>query len=472
MFTHEIFLSPFTWRYGSEEMRRVWSEEHRRKLMRRVWVALARAQAEAGLLRPEQVADLEAHQDDIDLRRAAEIERRVRHDVVAELHTFAEQSPLGGPVLHLGATSADITDNADVLRLRQALEILLRRLAELLLALAGQIESRAEQPCLAWTHLQPAEPTTVGYRLALYAQDLLTDYQDLLNLLRNLRGKGLKGAVGTSAAFVQLLEGSPLTAEALEERFMALLGLEAFPVTGQTYPRRQDYQVLCTLSSLGASLYKFAFDLRFLQSPPIGEWSEPFAAEQVGSSAMPFKRNPIHAEKIDSLARLLSALPQVAWSNAAHSLLERTLDDSANRREILPLAFLAADELLLTASVLVREMHFDDAAIAVNLARYGTFAATERLLVELVRAGADRQEMHERLRRHSLGAWEEMRAGRPNPLLQRLLDDPEIRRYLPEERLYALLDISGHLGLAPKRAREVARKVKGLVGRRSQLWGG
>ena len=463
MFTHETFLSPFTWRYGSEEMRRVWSEEHRRRLMRRVWVALARAQAEAGLLRPEQVADLEAHQDDIDLHRAAEIERRVRHDVVAELRTFAEQAPLGGPVLHLGATSADITDNADALRLREALEILLRRLAELLLALAGQIEARAEQPCLAWTHLQPAEPTTVGYRLAFYAQDLLADYQDLLHLCRNIRGKGLKGAVGTSAAFAQLLEGTSLSPEALEERFTALLGLEAFPVTGQTYPRRQDYQVLCALASLGASLYKFAFDLRFLQSPPIGEWSEPFAAEQVGSSAMPFKRNPVNAEKLDSLARLLSALPQVAWNNAAHSLLERTLDDSANRREILPLAFLSADELLLTATSLVREMRFDDAAIAANLARYGTFAATERLLMELVRAGADRQEMHERLRRHSMAAWEEVRAGRPNPLPQRILDDPEMRRYLPEERLHALLDISGHLGLAPKRAREMARKVEGLI---------
>ncbi len=463
MFTHETFLSPFTWRYGSEEMRRVWSEEHRRRLMRRVWVALARAQAEAGLLRPEQVADLEAHQDDIDLRRAAEIERRVRHDVVAELRTFAEQSPLGGPVLHLGATSADITDNADVLRLRQALEILLHRLAELLSALADLIETRAEQPCLAWTHLQPAEPTTVGYRLALYAQDLLADYRDLLNLHRNIRGKGLKGAVGTSAAFAYLLEGSPLTADALEERFTALLGLEAFPIAGQTYPRRQDYQVLCALASLGASLYKFAFDLRFLQSPPVGEWSEPFTAEQVGSSAMPFKRNPVNAEKVDSLARLLAALPRVGWDNTAHSLLERTLDDSANRREIFPLAFLAADELLLTAIPLVRELHFNDAAIAANLARYGAFAATERLLAELVRAGADRQAMHEHLRRHSMAAWEEVQAGRPNPLPQRILADPQVRRYLPEERLHALFDISGHLGLAPQRAREMAQKVRETV---------
>jgi len=460
MFGQETFLSPFTWRYGSEEMRQIWSEVHRRRLMRRVWVALARVQAEAGLVRPEQVADLEAHQDDIDLQRAAEIERRVRHDVVAELRTFAEQSPLGGPILHLGATSADITDNADALRLRQALDLLLSRLGELLSALAGQIETRAGQPCLAWTHLQPAEPTTVGYRLALYAQDLLADYQDLLRLRRSIRGKGLKGAVGTSAAFVQLLEGSPLPPEALEERLMALLGLEAFPITGQTYPRRQDYQVLCALASLGASLYKFAFDLRFLQSPPVGEWSEPFAAEQVGSSAMPFKRNPVNAEKMDSLARLLAALPRVAWDNAAHSLLERTLDDSANRRELLPVAFLAADELLLTANSLVREMHLDDAAIAANLARYGTFSATERLLVELVRAGADRQEMHERLRRHSLVAWEEVRAGRPNPLPQNLAADPEMRRYLPEERLRAALDISGHLGLAPQRAREMARRVR------------
>ena len=460
MFGHDRFVSPFTWRYGSQEMRRLWSEEHRRRLMRRVWVALARAQAEAGLVRPEQVADLEAHQEEIDLERAAEIEARVRHDVVAELRTFAEQCPLGGPILHLGATSADITDNADALRLREALGLLCRELGELLGALAGQIEAHADQPCMAWTHLQPAEPTTVGYRLALYGQDLLADLESLRRLRGSVRGKGIKGAVGTAASFAHLLAGTSVTPAQLESRVMELLGLEAYPITGQTYPRRQDWEVLSALSGLAASLYKFAFDLRFLQSPPIGEWSEPFAAEQVGSSAMPFKRNPIESEKVDSLARLLAALVRVAWDNAAHSLLERTLDDSANRRELLPVAFLAAEELVRTATRLIRDLTIDERAIAANLERYGVFAATERLLMELGKAGADRQAMHEQIRLHSMAAWEEVRAGRPNPLAARLADDPKIARYLPREQILALLDASGYLGDAPQRARRLAERIR------------
>ncbi len=459
----EQFRSPFQWRYGSEEMRRIWSEVYRRRLMRRVWVALARAQARAGLAHPEQVADLEAHQDEVDLERAAEIEAQIHHDVMAELLTFAEQAPLGGPILHLGATSMDILDNADALRMRQGLTLLLTRLEALLLAFADQIEARAEQPCMGWTHLQPAEPTTVGYRLALYAQDLLDDYRDLVRLHGSIRGKGIKGAVGTSASFAQLLEGSALAPADLEAHVMAELGLEAFLLTGQTYPRRQDLQVLNALSALGATLYRFAFDLRFLQSPPLGEWSEPFGREQVGSSAMPFKRNPIRAEKVDSLARLLAALPRVAWDNAAHCLLERTLDDSANRREVLPVAFLVADELLSTACRLVADLQVDDWAILQNLSRYGVFAATERLLMELVRAGADRQEMHERIRQHSMAAWEEVRAGRPNPLPRRLENDPTVQHYLPRERIRTLLDVAGYLGDAPRRARALVASLRSTV---------
>jgi len=464
MYTHDTFLSPFTWRYGSAAMRQLWSELHRRRLMRRVWVALARAQVAAGLVTPEQADDLAAHQDDVDLERALEIEARTRHDVVAELRTFAEQAPRGGPILHLGATSADITDNADALRLRAALALVLERLHELLAVLADQIEAHADTFCMAWTHLQPAEPTTVGYRLALYAQDLLADYADLRRLHAGLRGKGFKGAVGTAASFAQLLHGSAVTPAELEGRAMGLLGLEAFPVAGQTYPRRQDYAVLAALAGLGASLYKLAFDLRFLQSPPVGEWSEPFGAEQVGSSAMPFKRNPVSAENVDSLCRLLAALPRVAWDNAAHSLLERTIDDSANRREVLPTAFLAADEALGTVTRIMRGLRLDEVAIAGNLARYGVFAATERLLMEAVKAGADRQSMHELIRRHSMAAWEEVRARRENPLPAALAADPEVQRYLPAARVAELLDASGHVGDAPARAREMALRVRAAGG--------
>lgn len=459
-FDHETFLSPFAWRYGSAEMRQVWSENHRRRLMRRVWVALARVQAEAGLVTAEQVADLEAHQDQVDVERADEIEAQTRHDVVAELLTFAEQCPTGGPILHLGATSTDILDNAGALQLRQALEIIRGRLADLLITLAGQVEERAGQTCVGWTHLQPAEPTTVGYRLALYAQDLLAGFEDVARLCDSVRGKGMKGAVGTRASFAQLLEGSELSPAELDARVMALLELEAFPVTGQTYPRRQDWLALNALAGLAATIYKLAFDLRVLQSPPFGEWHEPFSKDQVGSSAMPFKRNPVTAEKVDSLARFLATLPRVGWDNAAYSLLERTLDDSANRREVLPGAFLVADELLRSAQRFVSGLRVNERAVAVNLVRYGIFAATERLLMELSKAGADRQLMHERIRRHSMAAWEQVQAGQPNPLEDLVSSDPEILHYLPATRVRALLDASGHVGDATDRARALATRVR------------
>ncbi|MCX7670751.1 MAG: lyase family protein, partial [Anaerolineae bacterium] len=368
-FTHEVYLSPFTWRYGSPEMRAIWSEVHRRRLWRRIWVALAEAQQVAGLVTEEQVADLRAHAEEINLPRALEIEAEIHHDLMAEVRTYAEQCPVGGGIIHLGATSMDIEDNADALRLREALDLVLDKLVGLLLAFAEQIEAWADAPTMAFTHLQPAEPTTIGYRLAQYAQDLWSDYEELRRVRDGLRGKGFKGAVGTSASYMQLLDAMENRPSPAGDRFadfeanvMAALGLEAFPVATQTYPRKQDYRVLAALAGLGSSLYKFAFDLRVLQSPPIGEWSEPFGARQVGSSAMPFKRNPIHAENMDSLARYVAALPRVAWDNAAHSLLERTLDDSANRRVILPEAFLAVDELLRRALRLARELHIDPEA--------------------------------------------------------------------------------------------------------------
>ncbi len=463
-FTHETYLSPFTWRYGSEEIRRVWSEEHKRQLWRRVWVALATAQHRAGLVTVEQLAELRAHQADVDLARAAEIESQIHHDLMAELRTFAEQCPAGGPVLHLGATSADVQDNADALRIRESLDLLLEKLHALLTTLADLIETRAEQVCMGFTHLQPAEPITVGYRLAIYGQDLLEDYVELHRVREHIRGKGIKGAVGTSAAYAQLLSGAEMTPAELESLVMAELGMAPFPVAAQVYPRKQDYRVLAALAGLAASLYRFAFDLRLLQSPPIGEWSEPFGARQVGSSAMPFKRNPVNAENMNSLARYVAALLRVAWDNAAHSLLERTLDDSANRRLFLPGAFLTSDELLRRAHRILRDLNIHDEAVARNLNAYGTFAATERLLMELARAGAGRQAMHEVIRRHAMVAWDSVQRGQPNPLADRLAADPEVLRYLPAGSVRELLETAGHIGDAPERARRMAAAIREQVG--------
>ena len=459
-FTHETYLSPLTWRYGSDEMRRVWSEARKRRLLRRFWVALAEAQQEAGLVSAEQVADLRAHEDDIDIQRAAEIEREIRHDLMAEIKTYAEQCPVGGPIIHLGATSMDALDNVDALRLRDSLDIIIAKLAKTLAALAARMEAEADTPAMAFTHIQPAEPTTVGYRLAQYGQDLLLDYQELVRVREGVRGKGLKGAVGTSASYAQLLEGTGWTAAQLEARVMEKLGLEAFPVATQTYPRKQDWGVVNALAGLAASLHKFAFDLRILQSPPFGEWSEPFGEKQVGSSAMPFKRNPIVAENIDSLTRLVAAMPRVMWDNAALSLLERTLDDSANRRFVLPEVFLIMDEALGRAARLVEGLRIWPAPRERNLRDYGVFAATERVLMAAVRAGGDRQELHEVIRERSLVAWAALQAGEPNPLAALLASDPRITRYLPAEKVRSLLDASGHVGDAAERAYDMAAQIR------------
>lgn len=463
-FSHDVYLSPFTWRYGSPDMRQIWGEVHKRKLWRRIWVAMAEAQCEAGLVTREQVEDLRAHQDQIDLDRAHEIEREIHHDLMAEVRTYAEQCPIGGGIIHLGATSMDVEDNADALRLREALDLLLDRLGELLLALADQIDRWAEVPTMAFTHLQPAEPTTIGYRLAQYAQDLLEDYRWLRRERDEIRGKGFKGAVGTSASYVQLFHGKPLSASEFEARVMGALDLEPFPVATQTYPRKQDYRVVSALAAVGQSLYKFAFDLRILQSPVLGEWAEPFGARQVGSSAMPFKRNPINAENIDSLARLLAALPRVAWDNAAHSLLERTLDDSANRRSVLPEACLIVDELLRRATRLIRGLRVDVDAAARLMATYGVFAATERVLMEAVKRGGDRQELHEVIREHSLEAWAAIRQGLPNPLPDRLSSDERLTRWASPEEIRAWLDATGYVGDAPIRSREMASRIREALG--------
>jgi adenylosuccinate lyase len=464
MFDHGTYMSPLTWRYGSDLMRRIWSEEYKRRLWRRIWVALAEVQAEFGLVSDEEVADLCAHAESVDVERAHQIEAEIGHDLMAEVRAFAEQCPIGGGIIHLGATSMDIEDNADVLRLRDALHLLLDQLRDLLADLADKLDARADQACMGYTHLQPAEPTTVGYRLAQYSQDLLTDLQELRRVRDGLRGKGLKGATGTSASYTQLLASAGGTAQALEAGVMAKLGLQAFPVATQTYPRKQDWLVLNALAGLAGSLYKFAFDLRILQAQLFGEWSEPFGRQQVGSSAMPFKRNPIHAENLDSLARMVAALPRVAWDNAAHSLLERTLDDKSNRRLILPQAFLLTEELLRRAHRILKGLIIHTRAVGHNLAVFGTFAATERLLMELVKAGANRQAMHEAIRQHSMAAWDALQQGKPNPLADLLAADPVLLAHLPADRVRTLLDASGYVGDAPQRARALATAIRDTLG--------
>jgi len=457
----EQYQSPFSWRYASPEMRALWGEASRRRLWRSIWVALAHVQSEYGLVTPPQVQELQEHAAQVDIQRALQIEAEIHHDLMAEVRTFAEQCPTAGGIIHLGATSMDIEDNADALRLRQALDLIIAQLRVLLAEFAGKIRLYAALPIMAFTHLQPAEPTTLGYRLAFYAQDLLEDFSELTRLRSQIRGKGFKGAVGTAASYMELV--GPGQYPAFEEQLSRQLDLPFFPISTQTYPRRQDYSVLSALASVGSSLYKFAFDLRLLQSPVIGEWSEPFGEKQVGSSAMPFKRNPIHSEKIDSLARALAAMPQLAWHNAAHSLLERTLDDSANRRTLLPEAFLTCDEILRTSIRLVRGLKINQAGIARNMAIYAPFASTERLLMALVKNGADRQQMHEHLRDHAMRAWEAVREGRPNPLTDNIAADPLFTAHLAPDEVRSLLQIEGYTGIAESHAVWLAEQIQRSV---------
>lgn len=483
--TIETFASPFSHRYGSEAMRAIWSERYKRLLWRRVWVALAEAQCELGIVSRAQADDLRMHMEEVteaSIARALEIEREIHHDLMAEVRAYAEQCPIGGGIIHLGATSMDIEDNADALRLREAMCLVHASLVKLIRVLADKVLQYADLPTMAFTHLQPAEPTTVGYRLAQYLQDLLMDLDEVERVRDDIKGKGFKGAVGTSASYLELSEierleirdlsnaQSPIAnlrspiSQSLEQRALAKLGLVAFPVATQTYPRKQDWRVMNALAGIAQSLYKFAFDLRILQSPPIGEWSEPFGAKQVGSSAMPFKRNPINAEKIGSLGRLIAALPRVAWDNAAHSLLERTLDDSANRRALLPEAFLAVDEMLAVATRIIQDLRVNEAQIAHTMHIYGPFAATERLLMAVTKAGANRQEMHERIREHALAAWAKVSAGEPNPLVASLCTDAQITRYISPEAARALLDAGDYVGDAPQRARDLARSALQRIG--------
>ncbi len=454
---YDSYLSPFSWRYAGPEMRHLWSENAKRLLWRKIWVALARAQSDFGLVTPAQLAELEANAGRIDLERALQIEAEIHHDLMAEVRTFAEQCPQAGGIIHLGATSMDVEDNADALRLRQATNLVLDAFAGLLRGFANQIQATAALPIMAFTHLQPAEPSTLGYRLAFTAQDLLADYLELRRQRDLIRGKGFKGAVGTAASYIELL-GAP-EYQRFESRLSELLDLPFFPVATQTYPRRQEYHLLSALAGLGGTLYKFAFDLRLLQAPTIGEWNEPFGSRQVGSSAMPFKRNPINAEKIDSLARALANMPQVAWSNAAHSLLERTLDDSANRRSLLPEAFLITDELLRTATRLINGLRINQDTIRRNFTIYAPFAGTERLMMALVKAGADRQEMHERLRDHAMQAWQIVQQGQPNPLIPALAADTVFQAYLPAAQIQNLLIVEDYTGIATQRAQDTAAAI-------------
>jgi len=444
------WVSPLSTRYASPAMQALWGERRRIGLWRRLWLALLEAEKELGLEIPDAaVVELRAHLDDADLDKAAEYERRLRHDVMAHIHHLGDQAPAARPYIHLGATSAFVTDNADLVLMREAMVLLLGRIGAVLVALAKQARRYRALPCLAYTHFQAAQLTTVGKRMTLWMQDFALDADELLHRIATMRFRGVKGTTGTQASFLELFDGDHAKVSELDTRVTRTMGFDAvFPVTGQTYTRKVDAQILAVLSGVAQSAAKFATDLRLLQHE--GEVLEPFEGEQVGSSAMPYKRNPMRAERMTGLARFVIELEGNAAHTAAQQWLERTLDDSANRRLVIPEAFLVTDALLVLATNVAAGLEVRESTIAAHVADAMPFLATERLLMRGVKAGGDRQRLHEVIRGHSLQGGKD--------LLERLAHDAEFKR-LGVRATAGELDPAGYVGRAPQQVDDFLDRV-------------
>ena len=451
-----VWENPLATRYASAEMTRLWSENHRYGLWRRTWLALAEAEAELGLpITPEQIAEMRAHLGPIDFAKAAEYERKMRHDVFAHLHAFGDDCPKARPILHLGATSAFVTDNTDLILMRESLDLVSARLAMVIERLAARALETRDIVCLGLTHLQPAQPTTIGKRICLWIHDLLLDLEEIGHRRRLLRSRGVKGTTGTQASFLELFAGDHAKVRKLDELVSRKLGFDAaYDVTGQTYTRKVDSQVVAALAGIAESTHKAGNDLRLAAS--FGELEEPFEQDQVGSSAMPYKRNPMRAERMCGLARFVMGLGATAGQTAAVQWFERTLDDSAPRRLVLPQAFLATDAQLVIYANIAGGLVVLPGSIARNLAQQLPFLASEKILMAATKAGGDRQTLHEALRRHSHAATAGIREGRPNDLAARLADDP----------LFAAIDLDAALdgrGLAGRAPQQVEEFVEGPV---------
>lgn len=456
---HDAYENPLSTRYAGPAMRRLFSPRRRIETWRTLWLHLARAQHALGLpVTAEQVAALEAGADTIDFEAAARYERRFRHDVMAHVHAYGDVAPAARGVIHLGATSCYVTDNADAILVREALRLVELSLAEAIAALEGFARRHRDTACLAATHFQPAQPTTVGKRACLWLLDLLDDLAQVRRAIDEVPFLGSKGTTGTQASFLALFHGDAEKVEALDLDVARRAGFDrSVPVSGQTYSRRADYRVLCTLGGVAVSVTRFSNDIRLLSG--LNELAEPFEAEQIGSSAMAYKRNPMRSERMASLARHLLALVPEAAHTAAAQWLERTLDDSAARRLFLPEGFLCTDAILRLLTNVARGLVVNEAVVAARLRAELPFMATEELLMRAVEAGGDRQALHERIRRHSLDARAAVLAGGGNDLIGRLQADPAFRDL--REAMASMLEPSRFVGLAPRQVdRFLAEQVE------------
>ncbi len=447
------YESPFSTRYASQEMQYLFSADKKFRTWRRLWIALAKAEMDLGLpITSEQIQELEQHLDDINYPVAEEREKQVRHDVMAHVYAYGVQCPKAKGIIHLGATSCYVGDNTDIIIMREALGSIRRKLINVIDQLGRFAEAYKSLPCLAYTHLQPAQLTTVGKRATLWAQDFLLDLQEAEHRIASLRLLGSKGTTGTQASFMELFEGDSGKVKRLEEAVAREMGFEqVMPVSGQTYTRKVDYQVLSVLSGVAQSASKFSNDIRLLQS--FKELEEPFEAHQIGSSAMPYKRNPMRSERITSLSRYVMIDCLNPAFTAGTQWFERTLDDSANKRIAVAEAFLAVDSILNILLNICGGLVVYPKVIAQRVQRELPFMATENIMMAAVKKGGDRQELHERLREHSIAAARIVKEqGGENDLLRRISGDPAFG--LTESELNAILDPARFTGRCQEQVEE------------------
>ncbi len=445
--SHDLYENPLNTRYASREMSGIWSAQRKHSTWRRLWVALAECERELGLdIKQAQIDELAKHVDDIDFDAAARHEKALRHDVMAHVHTYRDQCPGAGGIIHLGATSCYVTDNTELLQMRDSLRIIASRLARVIDSLATFAAKYRDLPCLGFTHLQPAQPTTVGKRATLWCYDLVLDLEEIEHRIQSLKFRGVKGTTGTQASFLQLFDGDHSKVEALDKMVAEKMGFtESYAVTGQTYSRKVDAHVLASLGGVAQSCHKAGSDLRILQHKK--EIEEPFEEKQIGSSAMAYKRNPMRAERMCSLARFAMSLTANADQTAAVQWMERTLDDSANRRLSIPQSFLAVDASLILYQNISQGLVVYPNVIARHLQEELPFMATEEILMAAVQAGGDRQELHERIRVHSLEAARQVKEhGRDNDLIARLRGDAAFAAL----EISQTLDASRYVGRAPE----------------------
>ncbi len=471
MIDHSIYTNPLITRYASQEMQRAFSDEKRFKLWRKLWVALAESEMELGLnITQEQVDELKAYVDDIDYELAAQFEKEVRHDVMAHVKAYGEYAKTAKPIIHLGATSCFVNCNAEAIMLDEGLDIILNKLINVMDKLKKFALQYKDLPTLGFTHLQPAQLTTVGKRATLWLQDLAMDYENLIHAKNCIKLRGVKGTTGTQASFMELFNGDEEKVKELQKRVVRKMGYDkVYGVTGQTYPRKLDYNILCVLSQIAQSAYKFSNDIRILQS--MKELEEPFAKNQIGSSAMAYKRNPMRTERIGALARYVISLPVNSALTASTQWFERTLDDSANRRIVNAQAFLAVDAILNIYMNVAENLVVYEKVIEKHIRAELPFMATENIMMECVKAGGDRQELHERIRVLSMEAGKNVKVeGGENNLIQLIKQDEMFKPVW--EHLDEVLDAKNFIGRAPSQTVEfIENEIDPIMKKHSELLG-